>query len=134
MRMRLVILAILFNFPVLVMGGPAVAHHHPSCAALHEAAFLDEAEEVRGLLAHGVDVECLDVLGHTPLVTAVNGASAGAFQVLMEAGARVDVRTEYGQSLLDHTKEKYAAFTSKSGLAFRRLFGDMVARLETAQP
>lgn len=114
-----------YSQPVLA-GDPAV------CPALHEAAFLDEPEEVRALLAAGADVNCLDVLGHTPLVTAVNGASMASFEILLSAGARVNVRTEFGQTLLAHTKTKYASFNETSGAKFRKLYNSMIVRLENA--
>lgn len=122
------------TFAALSLGGvsPAWAGHGGDCAALHEAAFLDEPDEARVLLTHGVDVNCLDVLGQTPLVTAVNGASLETFDLLLAAGANVDVRTEFGQSLLAHTKKKYASFSVQGGGNFRTLFSTMVARLQSA--
>lgn len=120
-----------FAFTLAVL--PATAHaDHDSCIALHEAVFMDEPDHVRHLLKHGTDINCLDVLGQTPLVTAVNGASMGSFEVLMAAGANVDVRTEFGQTLLTHTKRKFASFDNAAGARFRALYGDMVARLERA--
>lgn len=114
-------------------GAPAWAGHGGDCAALHAAAFMDEPDEARDLLAHGADVNCLDVLGQTPLITAVNGASMATFELLLASGAKVDVRTEFGQTLLAHTKKKHASFTSQGGgEAFRALYGTMVARLQRA--
>ena len=104
-----------------------------SCPQLHEAVFLDEPDEVREVLAHGVDVECKDVLGHTALVTAVNGASLASFDVLLSSGAKVNVRTEFGQSLLQHTKKKFSSVDHQKGLEqYRVLYKNMIARLQTA--
>ena len=104
-----------------------------SCPQLHEAVFLDEPDEVREVLAHGVNVDCKDVLGHTALVTAVNGASMASFEVLMSSGAKVNVRTEYGQSLLQHTKKKFTSVDRQKGLEqYRVLYKNMIARLQTA--
>lgn len=111
---------------------PTARAGHDDCRALHEAAFMDDPEVVRKLLTEGTDINCLDVLGQTPLVTAVNGASMDSFTILMNAGADVDVNTEYGRSLLAHTKRKYASFTTQAGAKFRALYGDMVVRLEQA--
>lgn len=123
----------LFMAVVWTTGTPAKAGHGgDNCTALHEAAFLDEPDEARQLLHHGTDVNCLDVLGQTPLVTAVNGASMETFDVLLGAGAKVDVRTEYGRTLLMHTKKKYASFTTQSGENFRILYRAMIARLQGA--
>jgi len=102
------------------------------CTALHEAAFLDEPDEARDLLAHGADVNCLDVLGQTPLITAVNGASMETFELLLASGAKVDVRTEFGQTLLMHTKKKHASFTTQAGENFRTVYSTMVVRLQGA--
>lgn len=103
------------------------------CSQLHEAAFLDEPDEVREALAHGIDINCKDVLGQTALVTAVNGASIDSFEVLINAGARVNVRTEFGQSLLQHTQKKFRAVDQHRGLEqYRDLFQIMIARLQLA--
>lgn len=115
-----------------VFGSPAWAGHGGDCAALHEAAFLDEPDEARALLAHGADVNCLDVLGHTPLITAVNGASTATFELLLGAGAKVDVRTEFGHTLLAHTKKKYASFADPAGETLRARYAVMLARLQRA--
>ena len=115
-----------------VSTGPARADHDDVCRALHEAAFMDDSEDVRALIQHGADINCLDVLGQTPLITAVNGASMDSFDILLKAGAKVDVRTEFGQTLLSHTKKKYASFSSEAAKRLRTLYGDMVARLEQA--
>lgn len=120
-------------FLIAAMALPAPARaDHDDCVALHEAAFMDEPDHVRDLIKHGADINCLDVLGQTPLVTAVNGASTDSFEILMEAGANVDVRTEFGQTLLTHTKRKFASFDTAAGARFRALYRDMVARLERA--
>ena len=125
--------AVLVTAGLIAGGSLAWAGHGAGygndCTALHEAAFLDEPDEARQLLAHGADVNCLDVLGHTPLVTAVNGASKETFEALLAAGARIDVRTEYGQTLLAHTKKKHASFTTAAGKHYRALYGDMVVLL-----
>jgi hypothetical protein len=103
-----------------------------ACSALHAAAFLDEPDEARTLLAHGADVNCLDVLGQTPLITAVNGASLATFELLLSAGARVDVRTEFGQTLLAHAEKKYASFSAPNAGTFRVLYSAMVRHLKIA--
>jgi len=124
-----------FQIAALICAFAATSAHAEtwSCPQLHEAAFLDEPDEVREVLAHGVDVDCKDVLGHTALVTAVNGASMESFDVLMSSGAKVNVRTEFGQSLLQHTKKKFSSVDHKKGLEqYRALYQNMIARLQTA--
>ncbi len=128
---RLIASAIICWFAVFAAGSSHA--QQLDCTLLHEAAFLDEPEEVRMLLADGTDVECKDVLGHTPLVTAVNGASIQAFLVLIRAGAEVNVRTEYGNSLLAYTKRKFSSVDHQKGLEqYRDLYRNMIARLQTA--
>lgn len=125
------ILGVLFG--LLVIPPMAALAGDWSCPQLHEAAFLDEPDEVREALAHGVDVDCRDVLGQTALVTAVNGASMASFDVLMKSGAKIDVRTEFGQSLLQHTKKKFTSVDHQKGLEqYRALYQNMIARLQTA--
>lgn len=127
-----VYLAVMVGGAALAGAGTARADQDDVCRALHEAAFLDEPEDVRDLIQHGADVNCLDVLGQTPLVTAVNGASIESFDILLKAGANVHVRTELGQTLLTHTKKKYATFRGEAAKRLRQLYGDMVARLQRA--
>jgi len=123
-------------FAVAVAVGAASAQGRDrvwSCPQLHEAAFLDEPEEVRQVLAHGIDVNCTDVLGHTALVTAVNGASVHAFDILMLSGAQVNVRTEFGQSLLQMTRNKFSSVDRQKGMEqYRDLYKTMIAQLLSA--
>lgn len=133
MRLIAVLLVALSSFAGMsaLMADRAFAHHS-SCMALHEAAFLDEPGEISQLIDHGTNVECLDTLGQTPLVTAVNGASLESFDLLLRAGAKVNVRTEYGQSLLTHAEEKYASLNFKGSASFRKLYQNMIVSLEAA--
>lgn len=126
----------LFVAAVGLVSGVGLADHsgqNGACTALHEAAFLDEPREVLDLLAHGVDVNCKDLFGHTALVTAVNGASLDSFGVLMDAGAAVNVKTEYGSSLLAYAQTKFRSVDQQKGLEqYRDLYEIMIARLQTA--
>ncbi len=102
------------------------------CASLHEAAFMDAPKEVRKLLKSGTNLECKDVLEQTPLVSAVDGASLEAFDVLLKAGANVNVRTQYGFSLLTQTQKKYDSLDPKSGREIRQLYQNIITRLKKA--
>lgn len=128
-RLITMIVAALVSYGV---GANPASAHHPNCTALHEAAFLDEPDELSELINHGTNLECLDVLGQTPLVTALNGASAQSFDMLLHAGAKVNVRTEYGQSLLTHAHEKYASLDFAGAASFRSLYQNMIVSLEAA--
>lgn len=122
----------LFALGADLVSSPAWAEEE-ACTLLHEAAFLDEPGEIQDLLNAGVDVECKDVLGHTAIVTAVNGASMDSFKVLLDAGAKTDVKTEWGNSLLQHTKRKFRSVDHQKGLEqYRDLYQSMIARLQTA--
>ena len=116
-----------------IMVSSQVHSSDEDCTLLHEAAFLDEPGQIQDLLNAGVDVECKDVLGHTAIVTAVNGASMDSFKVLLDAGARTNVKTEWGNSLLQHTKRKFRSVDHQKGLEqYRDLYQSMIARLQTA--
>ncbi|MCW8915547.1 MAG: hypothetical protein OQK24_06800 [Magnetovibrio sp.] len=124
--------SLFIGFTYLSFATPANADEQ-NCTFLHEAAFLDEPREIEDLLASGVDINCTDMLGHTALVTAVNGASIDSFILLVQAGAKVNVRTEYGNSLLQHTKRKFRSVDQQTGLEqYRDLYKSMIARLQTA--
>lgn len=137
MRLRASIRASMAMTAIVLTAGVAPAQaghiaHDDACTALHEAAFLDEPDEARDLLTHGADVNCLDVLGQTPLITAVNGASMATFDLLLAAGAKVDVRTEFGLSVLAHARKKSASFSTPDGENFRTLYSTIIARLQGA--
>ena len=122
----------LFALSAVLVSSPIWAAEE-GCTLLHEAAFLDEPGEIQDLLNAGVDVECKDVLGHTAIVTAVNGASMDSFKVLLDAGAKTNVKTEWGNSLLQHTKRKFRSVDHQKGLEqYRDLYQSMIARLQTA--
>lgn len=117
---------------VMALYGNKADARHPSCSDLHAAAFLDEPRELQGLLRHGADINCLDALGQTPLITAVNGASYQCFKLLLDAGAKVNVKTEYGEPLLTHVRGKARSFDMDGGERLRAVFARMASNLETA--
>lgn len=125
--MKLALSAALFCFAAL----PAFADD-TSCQGLHEAVFLDEPKDVSYQLDHGVNPECKDVLGHTPLITAINGASLASFKVLMKHKVSTKVKSEYGYSALDHAKWKYASIADADGFGtMRGIFRSMIDQLES---
>ena len=125
---------IVFVFAVLALmayGAPTQAHDD-QCQELHAASFMDDPDVVQHLIEEGADINCLDVLGQTPLITAVNGASIDSFFVLLDNGAQVNVKTEFGNTLLQHTKAKHASFKNPNARVFRNLYARMVAQLVIA--
>lgn len=104
--------------------------HDAKCQLLHDAAFLDEPAEISQLLNEGVNVNCLDALKHTPLITATSGASLESFKLLLGAGAKTDVRDEWGQSALERVQEKMASYNIDGGSLYRSIFEQMADMLK----
>ena len=90
---------------LLVSSPPAWAGNDP-CIGLIEAAFLDEADEINDLFAQGVDVNCRDDNGQTPLMLAAEGGSVVAVRLILAGNAEVNLRDKYGQSALDRARGK----------------------------
>lgn len=104
-----------------------------ACRALHEAVFMDEPAEVMALIKKGVDVNCLDQLRHTPIITATTGASLESFVVLLKNGAKVNVKDEWGMTLIRRIQERMRSYMVDGGETYRRIFqrmADLVAEAE----
>jgi ankyrin repeat protein len=67
---------------------------------LHYAAAEDQIEEVTQALKRGVDPNCQDKDGWTPLHFAAQAQSARVIRSLLAAGAAVDVRDSNGNNAL----------------------------------
>ena len=110
---------------------PAYADH-ANCRELHEAAFLDEPKDVSMQIDHGIDLECKDMLGHTALITAINGASLDSFTLLMKQRVSTKVKSEYGDTALEHVRRKYAHIATDEGFdTMRGIYQSMINQLET---
>lgn len=101
-----------------------------TCRELHEAVFLDEPEDVLALIKKGIDVNCLDTLNHTPLITATTGASLESFRVLIRHGAKINVRDEWGQTLIRRIQEGIARYDMQGGETYRTIFRRMADLVE----
>ena len=113
---------------LLVAAAGTASADDVSCQALHEAVFMDEPAEVMGLIRNGVDVNCLDQLRHTPIITATTGASLESFVILLRHGAKLNVRDEWGMSLIKRIQDKIHEYEAmKGGDAYRRIYERMAA-------
>jgi ankyrin repeat protein len=53
-----------------------------------------------GLIEKGADIESLDVVGYSPLLEAIRYCNAEVAEALLLHGARVDVKTKNGRTVL----------------------------------
>ncbi len=106
--------------------------NHGGCNEVHAAAFLDEPAELSHLIAHGVDLNCRDVLFQTPLITATDGASLTIVKMLLKQGVHVNARDELGETALAKARRKQAFFDMKGGETYHHLYRDMIALLVEA--
>ena len=105
---------------------------HDKCIALHDAAFLDEPDEVRQLLNSGVSVNCENPFGNTPLITALEGASEDTIGLLLEYGADVNALNEYGETPLQQARYQLSKFNGEKPERYARLFMDVIENLQRA--
>ena len=129
-RIHKVLFTVVSLVLVAAVAKTAVAQNG-DCLLLHEAAFLDEPSEITELLNNGVNVNCLDSLFHTPLITATTGASLDSFRVLLRAGAKTNVHDEWGLSALERVQEKMADYDTIGGETYRSIFEQMADMLMT---
>jgi hypothetical protein len=115
----------------LLYSNVALAHHE-NCADLHAAAFLDEPEELSSMLDHGADLNCLDTLRQTPLITATDGASLDIIKILLHQGVNINERDEIGQTALAKARQKLAFFDMEGGQGYREIYREIIDRLEQA--
>ncbi|MBC8268280.1 MAG: hypothetical protein H8E36_05995 [Rhodospirillaceae bacterium] len=119
-------------FAGLLLTSNAAGAHHANCADLHAAAFLDEPDELAGLLEHGTDLNCLDGLRQTPLITATDGASLDIIKMLLRLGVSINERDEIGQTALTKARQKLAFFDMDGGQKYRAIYREIIDRLEQA--
>ena len=93
---------------------------------------MDEPEIVRDLLNAGVDVDCKNVDGHTPLITAVDGASEDTIRLLLSYGADANALHAFGESPLQRAREQLSWFDAEKPERYAQLFMNVIADLQRA--
>ncbi len=112
---------LLLMFTVVPMA--AKADHNP-CIDLIEASFMEETENVLEILADGagVDVDCRDDDGQTPLMIAAEGGSLGIVKILLNWGSDPSAKDSFGRSSLDRAEYKMSLFEIKGGERFHAIY------------
>ena len=75
------------------------------CEDLHTAAFAGDLLEIEGLMWSGVDVDCRDETGATPLMAAALGLQPEAVSRLLDFGAWVNARDDESGTALSYADE-----------------------------
>ena len=101
--------AFLLLISVFLLPDSARASHSP-CIALHEAAFMDEPTIVHELLDDGVSANCINEVGHTPLMTAIEGASESVVALLLAHGADPKALNGFGETPWQQARHKFKRF------------------------
>ena len=94
---------------------------------MFEAVDADQANEVRALLARGIDVNTVDRDGNTLLARAAQRGNRAVFTLLLGSGARIESRNRFGETPL-----MYAALGGNEAIV-RELLGKQV-RVNTDAP
>ena len=87
---------------------------------MFEAVDADQANEVRALLARGIDVNTVDRDGNTLLARAAQRGNRAVFTLLLGSGARIESRNRFGETPL-----MYAALGGNEAIV-RELLGKQV--------
>ncbi len=116
---------------LLVSSPPAGAGHDP-CIDLIEAAFLDDSDEIHDLFNQGVDVNCRDSEGQTPLMLAAEGGSEVAVRLMLAWNAKVNLRDKYGQSALDRARGKLELFHMEGAERIHMIYQGIIEMLKSA--
>ena len=85
---------------ILLEKGASVDVQNEESSALHFAARYASGEIVGKLLQHGAKINSRCGLGHTPVSHAVQGGQTNTMVHLIKKGAKLDTKTEDGDSLL----------------------------------
>lgn len=104
--------------------------HHANCDAVHAAAYMDEPQELKELVAHGADLNCRDNLLQTPLITAIDGASLDTVKMLLKLGVALAPRDELGETALEKARRKLTFFDVSGGENYRQLYLEIINLLE----
>ena len=91
------------------MEGRALDFHSsiPLSTPLHAACFQGHLEVVRLLVSQpGIELNTLDIDGHTPLMVAVEGGHETTVRLLLEKGADPKVKNSKGRMASDIAREQ----------------------------
>ncbi len=124
--------SVLLASAILLVSSPPARAGHDTCIALIEAAFLDDADEIHDFFAQGVDVNCRDSEGRTPLMLAAEGGSAVAVRMILAGNAEVNLWDEYGQSALDRAREKLELFHMEGAEHIHMVYQGIISMLKSA--
>ncbi|MDH5749992.1 MAG: ankyrin repeat domain-containing protein [Rhodospirillales bacterium] len=102
------------------------------CRDLHDAAFFDEPAEVRSLLQKGVDPDCRNETGQTPLFTAVEGGSLSSVGHLLLYNVKINVRDEFGETPLTRARSKSEFFKRPGGERYLLIYKGVARLIELA--
>jgi hypothetical protein len=116
---------------LFISSPPARADHDP-CIGLIEAAFLDDADEIKDFFAQGVDVNCRDSEGQTPLMLAAEGGSEVAVRMILTGNAEVNLWDKYGQSALDRARGKLELFHMEGAEHIHTIYQGIIRMLKSA--
>lgn len=85
----------------LYLAGASVnATERYGTSVLASAACLNHPKSANWLIQKGADIESLDVVGYSPLLEAIRYCNAEVAEALLRHGARVDVKTNGGRTVL----------------------------------
>lgn len=117
---------------ILLISSPPARAANDSCTGLIEAAFLDDTDEIHDFFDQGVDVNCRDGEGQTPLMLAAEGGSAVAVRLILAGNAEVNLWDKYGQSALDRARGKLELFHMEGAEHIHMIYQGIIRMLKTA--
>ncbi len=97
--------ALMFGWATPMLAGHPEAPR-TDCEALHQAIHHRAANEVSAWLNRGVNVDCRDEMGWTPLISAAFDINTEILGILLRSGADVNAKDEYGFTALMIASDK----------------------------
>lgn len=117
---------------VVAAGPEARARQDWDCRDLLDAAFLDEFEDLDGLLAAGTPVDCVDGEGQTALMIAAEGGSVVSVRLLLNAGAQAGRKDVFGRSALSRALDKARRFDDPRARGLSMAYKGVIRMLRRA--
>lgn len=81
---------------------PLTVYERFGLSDLPQAAYKGETQQIKELLAKGVDINGTDWQGHTALMGAVKGAHVDLVRMLLAENAAVNMRSNFGKTALSY--------------------------------